>query len=84
MLDAHGNHKAGSKYQVDKSTNYLKIEAKKKPTNITNPIETFRKQKIIINNGVFPLNPKENAHFTDLMRDSKRLNIESRNSKNKK
>ena len=57
MLDANGNPKAGSKYQVDKSINYLKVEGEQKPANISNPLETYRKQKIIINNGVYPFTP---------------------------
>ena len=76
-MDAQGNHKKGSKYSVDKSANFLKVEGKLRPGAISNPLERVYKPRFVINNGVFPFNAEEAAHYNAIMGESSNLNVET-------
>ena len=62
---------------MDKGPNYLKVEGRLRPGAISNPLEKFYRPQFKINNGVFPFNHQEAAHYNHIMRESGNLNVET-------
>ena len=77
-MDGKGRPKRTKKFQIDKTINHLKAEGKLKEGTMARPMEKYSKDKYYkIENGVYPLNLREEQHFEDLMFDSVSLNKQS-------